>query len=63
MTTFISKKSYSPEYGARPIDRAINDFIVNPLSINFLSPDFDKTKELKISFTEEGELLKEEVEI
>ena len=45
---FLTEKSYIPEFGARPVKRAIDDNIINPLSLELLSGNIDKTKPIKV---------------
>jgi ATP-dependent Clp protease ATP-binding subunit ClpB len=37
---FIADKGYSPEYGARPLKRAIQKLIINPLSVKLIAGEF-----------------------
>ena len=46
----LSKAGYDPKYGARPVRRAIQDLIEDPLTIKYLDGDFkegDKIKAVK----------------
>lgn len=36
----LSEKGFDPDYGARPLKRAIQDYIQNPLSLKILEGDF-----------------------
>lgn len=36
----MSEKGFDPDYGARPLKRAIQDYIQNPLSLKILEGDF-----------------------
>ncbi|TFF89463.1 MAG: ATP-dependent chaperone ClpB [Promethearchaeota archaeon] len=38
---FLAKKGYDPVYGARPLVRAIQRYILNPLSMEFLEGKFE----------------------
>ncbi|MBD3226883.1 MAG: ATP-dependent chaperone ClpB [Candidatus Lokiarchaeota archaeon] len=38
---FLAKKGYDPVYGARPLVRAIQRYILNPLSVEFLEGKFE----------------------
>ncbi|MDE5586563.1 MAG: ATP-dependent Clp protease ATP-binding subunit [Muribaculaceae bacterium] len=40
--TFISEKGYKPEYGGRPVKRAIRDLITNPLTSAIVDGTIDK---------------------
>ena len=37
---FIADRGYSPEYGARPLKRAIQKLIINPLSVKLIAGEF-----------------------
>ncbi|MHA1758342.1 MAG: type VI secretion system ATPase TssH, partial [Promethearchaeota archaeon] len=37
---FLSEKGFDPDYGARPLKRAIQNYIQNPLSIKILEGEF-----------------------
>lgn len=45
----LTEKSYIPEFGARPVKRAIDDCIVNALSMKLLSGEIDRTKPIRVS--------------
>ncbi len=40
LALYISKNGYDPLYGARPIKRFIQSFVLNPLSVKILSNEF-----------------------
>ena len=46
---FLAKKGYDPVYGARPLVRAIQRYILNPLSVEFLEGNFEPGDKVKIS--------------
>ena len=52
MIDMLSTHSYEPQYGARPVKRAINDLIINPLTMKLLSREIDKGKEIVIDANE-----------
>ena len=52
MIDLLATHSYEPQYGARPVKRAINDLIINPLTMKLLSRDIDKGKEIVIDANE-----------
>jgi ATP-dependent Clp protease ATP-binding subunit ClpA len=55
----LSKKSYDPKYGARPVRRAIQDYIEDPLTTKFLDSEFKEGDKVKIVKKESGvELVK-----
>jgi len=41
---FISQTGYDPEYGARPVKRAIQHYLLNDLSKRLLSQEVDRSK-------------------
>lgn len=45
---FLIDKGYNPEYGARPLKRAIQRYIENPLSEELLSKNFKKGDRIRI---------------
>ena len=47
---FLSKEGYDPAFGARPLKRAIQKHILNPLSIKILSGDHSEGSVIKIDF-------------
>ena len=49
---FLSKVGYQPEYGARPIKRAINSFLIDELSLSVLNGEISKDKQITISSNE-----------
>ena len=49
---FITKSGYDPEFGARPIKRAIQHYLLNDLSKQLLAGCIDKTKPIKVDATE-----------
>ena len=46
--SLLTRKSYVPEYGARPVKRAINDSIVNEMTMKLLSREIVKTSPIII---------------
>lgn len=53
---FLTGMSYEPEYGARPVKRAINDSLVNEITMKMLSREIAKDRPILV--TEEGGRLK-----
>ena len=45
----LTERSYIPEFGARPVKRAIDDCIVKALSMKLLSGEIDRTKPIQVS--------------
>lgn len=46
---FIAAIGYIPEYGARPIKRAINDYLINELTMKLLSGEISKDAPIKVN--------------
>jgi ATP-dependent Clp protease ATP-binding subunit ClpC len=46
---FILEKGYNPEHGARPLKRAIQKYLEDPLSEKLLSGELAKSDQLKIT--------------
>ncbi len=61
---FLAKKGFDPDYGARPLKRAIQNFIQNPLSLKILENEFvdedlievDTNKQDKLVFKKIGSI-------
>ena len=49
VVALLVDKGYVPEYGARPVKRAINEWLVNEMTMGILSGDIDRTKPVRIS--------------
>ncbi|MDI6703541.1 MAG: ATP-dependent Clp protease ATP-binding subunit [bacterium] len=64
---FLIEKGFDPSYGARPLKRAIQNYIEDPLSEEMLQGRFKKgtilvnVKDEKLTFEKKGERKKEEV--
>jgi ATP-dependent Clp protease ATP-binding subunit ClpB len=50
----LCRISYEPQYGARPVKRAVNDYIINGLTMKLLSREVTKDKEILIDANEDG---------
>lgn len=50
----LSAKSYDPKYGARPVRRAIQEHIEDPLTAKFLDSEFKEGDKVKIVKKENG---------
>jgi ATP-dependent Clp protease ATP-binding subunit ClpB len=50
---FIAQAGFDPEFGARPIKRAIQRHLLNDLSKQLLAGAIDKSKPIKVDATEE----------
>ena len=48
---------YDPEFGARPVKRAIQDYVLNDLSKKILAEEVSREKPITIDHTKEGGLL------
>ncbi|MBQ0050842.1 MAG: ATP-dependent chaperone ClpB [Treponema sp.] len=47
--SFISEKGYDPAFGARPVKRAVQTYVENPLAKELLSGKFGENSEIKVS--------------
>jgi ATP-dependent Clp protease ATP-binding subunit ClpC len=52
---FLIKKGFHEDYGARPLRRAIERHIEDPLAEGVLRGDFEKKKTVKVTVAEDGE--------
>lgn len=52
---FIAQTGYNPEFGARPVKRVIQRYLLNELSKQLLSQDIDRSQPIRVSF--DGEKL------
>ena len=50
---FIAQAGFDPEFGARPIKRAIQRHLLNDLSKQLLAGAIDKSKPIKVDATED----------
>jgi ATP-dependent Clp protease ATP-binding subunit ClpC len=60
---FIIEKGYNPEFGARPLRRAIEHYIEDPLSEAVLRGEFKGKNTIKIDVLDEDHLKLEGVEV
>ena len=51
---FLSKVGYDPEFGARPVKRAIQRYLLNDLSKKLLAQEVDRTKPIIVDSTGEA---------
>ncbi len=51
---FIAKTGYDPQFGARPVKRAIQDKLLNELSKKMLSGEVSREKEIRVSALDDG---------
>jgi ATP-dependent Clp protease ATP-binding subunit ClpC len=54
---FLVKNGFDPSYGARPLKRAIQRFIEDPLSEKILQAEFQRGDELDVDVSADGERL------
>lgn len=55
---FLMKEGYDPQFGARPLKRAIQRHILNPLSVKLLSGEIAEEREVKVDSDGEGIVFK-----
>lgn len=55
---FLAEKGFSPEYGARPLKRVIQELIVNPLSLKLIGGKFSSGDEISIEKERDGIIFK-----
>ena len=53
---FLAKKGFDPDYGARPLKRAIQNYIQNPLSLKLLEGEFLDDDVIEIDVNKKGEI-------
>ena len=53
---WISEKGFDPQYGARPVKRIIQKYVLNELSKQFLAGMVEKSQIIEID-TEDGKLV------
>ncbi|MHA1105369.1 MAG: ATP-dependent chaperone ClpB [Promethearchaeota archaeon] len=51
---FLSEKGFDPDYGARPLKRAIQTYIQNPLSLKLLEGDFIEGDVLEVDYNNDN---------
>ena len=54
---YLAEVGYDPEFGARPVKRAIQDCVLNDLSKKILAEEVSREKPITIDHTKEGGLL------
>ncbi|MCI1209935.1 MAG: ATP-dependent chaperone ClpB [Treponema sp.] len=54
---FIAEKGYEPAFGARPVKRAVQTYVENPLSRKLLSGTYDENSSIKVSAGPDGNSL------
>ena len=53
---YLAEVGYNPEFGARPVKRAIQDYVLNDLSKKILAEEVSREKPITIDHTKEGGL-------
>ena len=51
---FLADAGYDPEFGARPVKRAIQRYLLNDLSKTILSQGIDRTRPIRVEATDAG---------
>ena len=54
---YLAEVGYNPEFGARPVKRAIQDYVLNDLSKKILAEEVSREKPITIDHTKEGGLV------
>ncbi len=52
----LAKEGYDPQFGARPLKRAVQDQLLNPLSMRLLEGEFKPGEKIKVT-TSDGEMV------
>ena len=55
--SYLAEVGYDPEFGARPVKRAIQDYVLNDLSKKILSEEVSREKPITIDYNKEGGLV------
>jgi ATP-dependent Clp protease ATP-binding subunit ClpB len=55
---FLAQEGYDPEFGARPVKRAIHKYVLNPLSKDLIAGTVDRTRPIVVDVNAEGTGLK-----
>jgi len=59
----IAEEGWDPAYGARPLKRAIQRLVENPLALRLLDGDFSEGDVVRVAASDDGELVFERAEI
>ncbi len=54
---YLAEVGYDPEFGARPVKRAIQDYVLNDLSKKILAEEVSREKPITIDYTKDGGLV------
>ena len=52
--TLLAKEGYDPQFGARPLKRAVQEHLLNPLSLRLLEGEFKPGDRIKVGVGEGG---------
>jgi ATP-dependent Clp protease ATP-binding subunit ClpB len=50
----LAKEGYDPQFGARPLKRAIQEHLLNPLATKLLEGEFKPGDKIKVSAKDDG---------
>ena len=53
---YLAKVGYDPEFGARPVKRAIQDYVLNDLSKKILAEEVSREKPITIDYSEANDI-------
>jgi ATP-dependent Clp protease ATP-binding subunit ClpB len=53
----LAAEGYDPQFGARPLKRAVQEHLLNPLSMKLLEGEFKAGDRIKVSAGDDGELV------
>lgn len=56
--SFIAQKGYKPEYGGRPVKRAIKEYIIDALSLALLRQEVVKTSPIRIAIVNNNMIIR-----
>ena len=54
-TDFLARAGYDPEFGARPVKRAIQHYMLNDLSKKLLAQEVDRNKPITVDANAAGD--------
>jgi ATP-dependent Clp protease ATP-binding subunit ClpA len=54
----LAKEGYDPQFGARPLKRAVQEQLLNPLSMKLLEGEFKPGDRIKVTANSEGLVFK-----
>ncbi len=57
----LAEVGYDPDFGARPVKRAIQDYVLNDLSKKILAEEVSREKPVSIDYTKDGGLVFENI--